>query len=62
MDREARKEEIRKAIDLVGWLEVRIRIITGDDQAILEEISKEWDLGQYELEVQQKLKDAGITF
>jgi len=38
MSFEERAQEIRKAVKLVGWFEVRIRIRTSEDRAIFGEL------------------------
>jgi hypothetical protein len=61
MDKKSRKQELIEAIRLVGWIEVKSRVRTTVDKNILLELQEESEKSQNE-QVDQKLKQAGISF
>ncbi len=61
VDREKRKEELRKAIAIVGWVEIEERVKTKLDKQLVKELGKEFDT-EIKAMRDARLKEAGITF
>lgn len=60
-DREKRKAEIAKAIQLVGWVNIFERIKTNEDGDLFRELQKEYHIKKADV-IDKQLKDAGISF
>jgi chaperonin cofactor prefoldin len=61
MDRKQRKEELKKAINLTSYYEVKTRLKTPEDKEIFLEIGNDF-MKEFKAKASKKLKEAGISF
>ena len=59
--RKSRKEEIAKAIKLIGWYETSQRIKNQEDRKLFQELKDEF-LSSSKARENERLKKAGISF